>query len=494
MQSRGRFRSRTGALIYGDRVVVQSERGVELGEVVFKAKRGEETRSMPVGWVLRRATGEDREAHDALNERLDGPGPEFKFCRERIQALDLAMRLVDVERPFGGGKIIFYFTADGRVDFRMLVRDLAKRFRTRIEMKQIGVRDEAKVLGDVADCGRELCCRTFLTKLQPISMRMAKVQKTTLDPAKISGRCGRLKCCLRYEYDAYLSLRESLPRSGARVQHERGLGIVSTMDILSQMVTVVFDEGERDMVHVETLSPAGPDAPPPPRWDRQPAGRPADRSPPSDTKRRESDSRPDRADGARREELATEATEATDERGPESGPAEPAPDPAVAETSGAEPSTGVPESTDDREVAGPRPAGDAPGRSRDGAERGRPPAGGRRQGQRRRRGPRDRRSDDAPDAGRRTSSDPADGGRGGRRGRGRRRSEGGPSGSQRPSAPGKGSDAKPEGGERSRPPRNRSRSDRPPTGDDAKGGERPRRPRRRPRRGEKPDDRDGGAK
>jgi hypothetical protein len=165
------------------------------------------------------------------------------------------MRLVDVERPFGGGKIIFYFTADGRVDFRALVRDLAKRYRTRIEMKQIGVRDEAKVLGDIADCGRQLCCRTFLTRLQPISMRMAKVQKTTLDPAKISGRCGRLKCCLRYEYDAYIALRANLPRAGARVALDGRPGVVVGMDILSQEVSVLLDEGERLSVHVDQIRP-----------------------------------------------------------------------------------------------------------------------------------------------------------------------------------------------------------------------------------------------
>lgn len=296
MRARGRFRSKTPGLIYSDKVVVQSDRGVELGEVVFDAPRGAEARSEPLGWVVRRATDADARDHFDANERHEGPDAEFVFCRDRITALDLPMRLVDVERPFGGGKLIFYFTADGRVDFRELVRELAKRFRTRIEMKQIGVRDEAKVLGDVGDCGRELCCRTFLTRMQPISMRMAKVQKTTLDPTKISGRCGRLKCCLRYEFDAYLSLREALPRPGARVRHEGRPVTVSGMDILSQMVTIVSPSGERGVVHVSTLEPA----------DRRPA---APASTPTDEARAD-------APAASDETSASSPSGATEDGGP----------------------------------------------------------------------------------------------------------------------------------------------------------------------------------
>lgn len=261
MQQRGSFRSRTPGLVFSDKVVVQSERGIEIGEVTFGSPRDRESSVAPAGWVLRRASVQELEEHQRINEP-PVPGPEFGFCAERIAALGLPMRLVDVERPFGGGKIIFYFTADGRVDFRALVRDLAKRYRTRIEMKQIGVRDEAKVLGDIADCGRQLCCRTFLTRLQPISMRMAKVQKTTLDPAKISGRCGRLKCCLRYEYDAYIALRANLPRAGARVALDGRTGVVVGMDILSQEVSVLLDEGERLNVHVEQIQPVPADGPP----------------------------------------------------------------------------------------------------------------------------------------------------------------------------------------------------------------------------------------
>ncbi len=274
MQHRGLFRCRTPGLVYNDRVVVQSERGIEIGEIVLDAQKtsGKVSgkSSQPggrevVGWVLHKANEEELKDHGSINEPCTGPGPEFLFCKERIQALKLPMRLVDVERPFKGGKIIFYFTADGRVDFRALVRDLAKRYRTRIEMKQIGVRDEAKVLGGLADCGRELCCRGFLTKLQPINMRMAKVQKTTLDPAKISGRCGRLKCCLRYEYDAYLSFKANLPRIGAAVLVEEKQGTVVGMDVLSQKVIVLFETGERlnlplDQIEVVTYKESGPPA------------------------------------------------------------------------------------------------------------------------------------------------------------------------------------------------------------------------------------------
>ncbi|MBN2490203.1 MAG: hypothetical protein JXQ29_05085 [Planctomycetes bacterium] len=252
MHLKGIFRSRTPGLIYNEKVVIQTERGLEIGEVGFPPAAGANGAAAPEGWILRRAQPEDLARQQHLNDS-GAPVAEYRFCAERIAALGVPMRLVDVERPFGGGKIIFYFTAEGRVDFRGLVRELAKRYRTRIEMKQIGVRDEAKVLGDIADCGRELCCRAFLTRLQPISMRMAKVQKTTLDPAKISGRCGRLKCCLRYEYEAYLSLRAALPRNGAVVRVGDRVATVVAADVLSQQVQVLLPEGERLTVHASCL-------------------------------------------------------------------------------------------------------------------------------------------------------------------------------------------------------------------------------------------------
>jgi cell fate regulator YaaT (PSP1 superfamily) len=205
------------------------------------------------GQLLRRATPEDRARHRELNELIEGRPPEFIFGLTKIRELKLPMKLVDVERPFGGGRIVFYFSAEGRVDFRQLVRELAREFHTRIEMRQINVREQAKVLGDIADCGRELCCRTWLVKMPPISMKMAKVQKTTLDPAKISGQCGRLKCCLRYEFEQYLDLRRALPPEGSRVRLGPRAGFVAAVNPLGQVVTVLFEDGERLVTGPEQL-------------------------------------------------------------------------------------------------------------------------------------------------------------------------------------------------------------------------------------------------
>ncbi len=159
------------------------------------------------------------------------------------------MELVDVERILGGERLVVYFLADGRIDFRQLVRDLAKQFQTRIEMRQIGVRDEAKLLADYGDCGQPICCANFLSKMPPVSMKMAKLQKATLDPSKISGRCGRLKCCLRYEYDTYESLSRELPSPGSLVLTREGNVTVIAQDILSQQLTVKTEDNRRIMIH-----------------------------------------------------------------------------------------------------------------------------------------------------------------------------------------------------------------------------------------------------
>jgi cell fate regulator YaaT (PSP1 superfamily) len=163
------------------------------------------------------------------------------------------MRLVYVEHLFGGGRIVFYFVADGRVDFRELVKDLARHFRTRIELRQIGVRDEAKILGDREYCDRELCCISWMREILPVTMRMAKNQKSTLDPNKISGRCSRLKCCLRFEDDHYTELRARMPRAGARVVTEHGSGSVIGTDLFSRTVAVELDSGERVAVALEAI-------------------------------------------------------------------------------------------------------------------------------------------------------------------------------------------------------------------------------------------------
>ena len=155
------------------------------------------------------------------------------------------MELVDVEHLFGGERIVFYFLAEKRVDFRDLVKDLAREYQTRIEMRQIGVRDEAKLLADYGDCGKPVCCNTHMTVMPPVSMRMAKLQKSTLDPSKISGRCGRLKCCLRFEQDVYEEFQEALPPVGARVVTPKGQGRVLAQEVLARKVLVEFEDGRR---------------------------------------------------------------------------------------------------------------------------------------------------------------------------------------------------------------------------------------------------------
>ena len=197
----------------GQRVVVRSDRGTELGEVLCPATdRTALFLENPVqGQILRPASAEDLAAEAALAElRSEG----FATCREFIARRRLQMDLVDVEAIHGHERMVFYYLAEKRVDFRELVKDLARAFHTRIEMRQIGVRDEAKLLADYGDCGKPVCCNTHLSRMPPVSMRMAKVQKTTLDPSKISGRCGRLKCCLRYEFDTYQALEQQLPAVG----------------------------------------------------------------------------------------------------------------------------------------------------------------------------------------------------------------------------------------------------------------------------------------
>jgi cell fate regulator YaaT (PSP1 superfamily) len=163
------------------------------------------------------------------------------------------MKIVDVEHIFGGERIVFYFMADGRIDFRELVKRLAQEYQTRIELRQIGSRDEAKLLGDYETCGQQCCCQRFLKTLKPINMRMAKMQKATLDPSKISGYCGRLKCCLRYEDIAYQELKRKLPKKNSRVKSEHGEGKVVDVQILTQLVMVEKDSGERFSVPVEEI-------------------------------------------------------------------------------------------------------------------------------------------------------------------------------------------------------------------------------------------------
>ncbi len=234
------------ALEVGDGVIVETTRGVEYGTVVLPAKEiDEEKFNMPIKSILRKATDEDK---NQVEENKTRTQEARKICLEKIAANGLEMNLVDVEYTFDRSKILFYFTADGRVDFRQLVKDLAAVFRTRIELRQIGVRDEAKLLGGLGICGRPLCCSQFLGDFEPVSIKMAKEQSLSLNPTKISGSCGRLMCCLKYEQEAYESLLKATPNDGAIVDTPMGRGTVINSQLLRGMVQVKMDS-EDAVVH-----------------------------------------------------------------------------------------------------------------------------------------------------------------------------------------------------------------------------------------------------
>ncbi|KGA96465.1 stage 0 sporulation protein [Alkalihalobacillus alcalophilus ATCC 27647 = CGMCC 1.3604] len=227
----------------GEAVIVETARGIEYGRVVIGVKTvGAEDVVLPLKQVIRIATAKDKltvqENREAARNALD-------VCTEKIQEHDLDMKLVDVEYTFDRNKVLFYFTADGRIDFRELVKDLAAIFRTRIELRQIGVRDEAKMLGGIGPCGRMLCCSSFLGDFEPVSIKMAKDQNLSLNPAKISGLCGRLMCCLKYENDMYETAKQELPDVGKKISTPDGIGKVIGLNILEQIVQVELFEGER---------------------------------------------------------------------------------------------------------------------------------------------------------------------------------------------------------------------------------------------------------
>ena len=222
----------------GVHVIVETSRGVEYGTVVLGPREvSDEAISAPLKPVIRLATEED-DATEAANKVKEKEAMEI--CREKIAKHELEMRLLDCEYTFDGNKVLFYFTADGRVDFRELVKDLAAVFRIRIELRQIGVRDETKIVGGIGICGRALCCHTYLADFAPVSIRMAKEQNLSLNPTKISGVCGRLMCCLKNEEEAYEELNSRLPNLGDRVITNDGLqGEVSAVSVLKQMVKVI---------------------------------------------------------------------------------------------------------------------------------------------------------------------------------------------------------------------------------------------------------------
>lgn len=226
----------------GDKVIVKTEKGLSLGTVV-SGPIEEEDRGKTAGIkkVIRKATSVDF-SQEIMNSELEKVA--YDYCLQQIKKLGLPMKLVQVECLFDKSRLIFYFTAEGRVDFRELVKILVKRFRTRIEMRQIGVRHEAKMMGGIGNCGRIVCCASFLTSFDPVSVRMAKDQNLSLNPAKISGICGRLMCCLAFEHPLYAEARTSLPKCGKKVKTIYGEGEVVKVDVLGKRLTVKMSEGK----------------------------------------------------------------------------------------------------------------------------------------------------------------------------------------------------------------------------------------------------------
>lgn len=236
----------------GENVILETARGVECGQVVVPPKMvQEEDIVAPLKKIIRKATPVDLKQVE-INKSKEKEA--YKVCQKKIEEHGLPMKLVEVEYTFDANKIIFYFTADGRIDFRELVKDLAAIFRTRIELRQIGVRDEAKMLGGLGTCGRGLCCATFLGDFDPVSIRMAKEQNLSLNPTKISGICGRLMCCLKYESDAYESEKSAYPPEGTVVKTPVGEGKIASVNILKKRVVVELKES-RQMVefHLDEL-------------------------------------------------------------------------------------------------------------------------------------------------------------------------------------------------------------------------------------------------
>lgn len=227
----------------GDAVIVETARGVEYGTVVCDPKEVEDDKVFqPLKPVIRIVTQKDRDQEVANRQKEKDA---FRICQEKIKKHSLEMKLIDAEYTFDNNKVLFYFTADGRIDFRELVKDLAAVFKTRIELRQIGVRDETKIRGGIGICGRPLCCNTHLSEFIPVSIKMAKEQNLSLNPTKISGVCGRLMCCLKHEEETYEELNKSLPNVGDFVTTEDGQkGEVSSVNVLRQLVKVVVDKGD----------------------------------------------------------------------------------------------------------------------------------------------------------------------------------------------------------------------------------------------------------
>ncbi len=291
----GEFTFRRGSVFRcGAKVVIQTDRGLELGEQVslsctgctnsvsreqikrYVENSGPEFYGLRAGRILREASADDLRDHEHLNA---GVRADIDKAQLLAAQLDLPMKIVTVEHLLGGERIVFYFRSDERIDFRDLVRQLAADYRTRIELRQVGARDEARLVADYEICGRECCCKNFLKKLRPVTMKMAKLQKSTLDPTKVSGRCGRLRCCLRYEHVGYEELLKRLPRPGAWADTEYGPAEVLDRQVLTQLVLVRVRDGRELTIPIEELRafpiepPVDGGAGPAPVARRFPAGR-----------------------------------------------------------------------------------------------------------------------------------------------------------------------------------------------------------------------------
>lgn len=325
----------TQPLGIGARVVIQTERGIELGEPIgvpctalgcdvavprdklqtYVQECGSEFCQPRSGRILRAATPADVSEHQHLNAHVR---EDINACAELVYQLGLDMRIVTAEHLLGGERIVFYFRSPGRVDFRQLVKELAHRYRTRIEMRQVGARDEARLVADYEVCGRECCCRNFLKKLRPVNMKMAKLQKSTLDPSKVSGRCGRLRCCLRYEHFGYEELMKRLPRVGSRVDTEYGPATVLDRQVLTQLVLV---RTENDHVVTVPLEEIKEFDLPPPKPKAQPPETPAAAAPAADADEAEFRKRDGRRRSRRgRGKRGAPGEEARPEAAPEAAP------------------------------------------------------------------------------------------------------------------------------------------------------------------------------
>lgn len=239
-------------LSLGQHVIVETARGMEYGTVSLEPSEVNESELVaPLKKIIRIANEEDDIRHEENTKKKE---KALKLCQEKIDKHGLVMKLIDVEYTFDNSKVIFYFTADGRVDFRELVKDLAVVFKMRIELRQIGVRDEAKMMGGIGACGRSLCCNSWLAEFEPVSIKMAKVQNLSLNPSKISGICGRLMCCLKYENDTYMELRRGMPDVGERVKTHDGIAVVVESNILENKIKTRLVLEEKDGDKPEKLS------------------------------------------------------------------------------------------------------------------------------------------------------------------------------------------------------------------------------------------------